>query len=318
MTQPIAEYPAEIKFSAPSRMILATDLTDGELLVPFAVAQAKPNHAHVTLVHAILPANAFPIDAGAVPYFDQSKLDHEGRLMLLGIAEQLQAQGVSCDVVLKHGFPAEVIAEEVKRTGATRVIMATHGRGKLGQLILGSVASEVLGSVDVPVFTVGPQALAFPTHLTPKRILHAVSLMGDYEKSAKIAVDLARTYGADLTLLHVLESGVEDTVNPGRTLTWAETALAALRPPHSEGMSATHIRVRSGDLVKEILAAAGETKADWLILGVDGTLPFLPFRNTTAYKVIAGAKCPVLTIRHEPYRTGHERVDEARVSSVIG
>jgi nucleotide-binding universal stress UspA family protein len=299
------------------RILVATDLTDGDHLVPYAVAQAKRDGAKVTLVHAILPANAFPIEPAAAPYFDQSMLAHEGRLMLLGIAEQIESQGVSCDVVLKHGFPTDIIREEINRTGATRLILGTHGRGKLGQLVLGSVANELLGSVDVPVFAVGPQAIAFPTHLAPKRILHAVSLMGDYKKSAEIAVDLARSYGAELTLLHVLESGVEDTVNPARTLTWAEKALVALKPMKQDGEQPIHTRVRSGDLVKEILTTANETNADWILLGVDGAPPFLPFRNSTAYKVIAAAKCPVLTTRHDHSRPARQNADDTYFSAMI-
>jgi hypothetical protein len=54
-----------------------------------------------------------------------------------------------------------------------------------------------------------------------------------------------------------------------------------------------------GRLVEEILSAANRTQADWIILGVDGDYPMWSLKDSTAYKVLAAATCPVFAVRHE-------------------
>ncbi len=67
--QPTNLSPSQIAaFVTPAHILVATDLTDGDFLVPHVVGQAKASGARVTLVHAILPANAFPMESGYAPY----------------------------------------------------------------------------------------------------------------------------------------------------------------------------------------------------------------------------------------------------------
>nr|PZN65394.1 MAG: universal stress protein [Pseudomonadota bacterium] len=49
------------------------------------------------------------------------------------------------------GLPAEVILREARRTRAAEIVMGTRGLGKLGGLLLGSVAMKVVQLADVPV-----------------------------------------------------------------------------------------------------------------------------------------------------------------------
>jgi nucleotide-binding universal stress UspA family protein len=57
-------------------------------------------------------------------------------------------------------------------------------------------------------------------------------------------------------------------------------------------------RAASGNLVEEVLRAAVATTADWIVLGVDEAA-FWRFRDSTAYRVMAAANCPVLAFRNE-------------------
>lgn len=305
-------------FISPARILVATDLTDGDYLVPHAVAQAKASNARVTLIHAILPTDTFPLEAGYVPYLDETVMEREVRVVLTDIARKIEREGILCDVSFKNGFPADVVRETIKTTDATRLIMGSHGRGKLGQLALGSVANQLLGSVAIPVFVVGPHALAAANHVVPRRILHPVSLVGNYRTSADLALALAQSYRAELTFLHVLDRDVEQTINPERTLTWAKNALMALAPK-SDGLALPiHARAVCGNLVQEILGAATQTSTDWIVIGVDGDVSSLQLRDSNAYKVIVAAKCGVLTIRHNPQGGEEENSREMHMAGVIG
>jgi hypothetical protein len=54
------------------------------------------------------------------------------------------------------GAPAAVIADTARDTVAQAVVMATHGRGGLTRLLLGSVATGLLQHSDVPLVLIHP------------------------------------------------------------------------------------------------------------------------------------------------------------------
>ncbi len=110
---------------------------------------------------------------------------------------------VDCQVVIRHGHPRDVVKELVTSLQAGRVVLGTHGRPSLKEVFLGSTADEILKSVEVPVWTVGPHGRPF-SHGQPQRILHPVSLSSGYEETAQLAMKLGEFYRAEVTLLHVL------------------------------------------------------------------------------------------------------------------
>ena len=293
--------------AAPDHILVATDLTDGDYLIPHVIAQAKASHAHVTLFHAIHPVDVLPLEVGVISHIDEAKIERDVRATLRGMAAQVQPHGIPCKISVRRDYPADAICAEIRKTGATRLIMGSHGRRKLAQLALGSVANQLLSCLDIPVFVVGPGAhdspehvLPEPEHMTPRRILHPVSFHGDFQKSIFLALDLAQVHSAELTLLHVVDPDVNDQINPERTLLWIEQALGALVPPAEELSFCVQTRAACGDVVEEVLLAAATTRADWIVLGVDADSPLWGLRNTTAYKVLAKARCPVLAFRHQP------------------
>jgi len=310
--------------AAPDHILVATDLTDGDYLIPHVVAQAKASNARVTLFHVIPPNDTLPMEAAAIPYIDQSKIYLDVRSILEEMAGVIKAQGIFCEVSMRQDYAADAICAEIGKTGANRLIMGTHGRRKLAQMALGSVANELLTRVDIPIFAVGPGAhggaehvIPQPEHVTPKNILHPVALGREYKRGVCLAFDLAQTYGAKLTLLHVLDPDLREQINPERKLAWAENALRALVPPAEELRFPVETRATSGDLVEEVLRAARATTADWIVLGVD-EVAYWRFRDSTAYKVMAAANCPVIAFRNEPcHKEETIRKEDHRFDGVI-
>jgi nucleotide-binding universal stress UspA family protein len=236
----------------------------------------------------------------------------------MGLKRQVEGFGVDCNTVCRHGFAGDIIREALGRTRATRIIVGTHGRGKLGQIALGSVTNDLLTSVNIPVFVVGPGARSAGRQSRPCRILHPVSFSGDYIESVRLALDLAQAYRAELVLLHVLDPDVRQSMNPARTISWAENALRALVPGSDDLIPAVHVSVTAGDLVKAILHAADETEADCIVVGATGAFPLFQFRDSAAYKVTATAHCPVLAIRHAPLRIGPAHEEDDRFAGISG
>jgi len=302
--------------AAPDRILVATDLTDTEWLLPHAVAQAKASGSQVTLVHALRPLDLVPMTPDTITSIDQVKILRDTRLTLMGIAQTIKAQGIECTAVVHRGNPLEVIAEEVDRTGATRVIAGTHGRGKLGQLVLGSVVHQLLDKLDIPIFAVGPNARN-AKHTTPHRVLHPVSFLGDYRDSVRLALDIAQTSRAELTLLHVLDADLDDTINPERTRKWAEEALSKLIPNAEYLIPPVHICVTTGDLADEINRISSQIGADWIVLGANASPRSLSLQETLAYKVLTMVNCPVLTLRHHPCQIERGNLEEIHFTSPL-
>jgi nucleotide-binding universal stress UspA family protein len=281
------------------RILVATDLNDDATLIPHAVAQAKKYGALVTLVHAIQPSETVPLQASGV-YISPAVLEDEIGQALKAMAKKVEADGVSCDWIARPGFAADVVQEVIESTGATRLIMATHGRGKLGQFLLGSVARQLLGRVGVPIFAVGPRCSSLASHTSPRRILHPVSMNGNYRRNVEIAIELARFHHAQLILQHVPDPDVESSISPGCTLAWAENLFAELLPGGAPaGVPDLQVSIAFGDRVRAIRDEAARTDADWIVVGVDEEPPQWSLSDCMAYRLLGACSCPVLAIRRE-------------------
>jgi nucleotide-binding universal stress UspA family protein len=84
----------------------------------------------------------------------QSYHHDEGMAALKPALAILESAGLGATAHVHVGTPAEVIAHVVDDLGADVVLMGTHGRGALVELLLGSVATGVVQAVRVPVMLV--------------------------------------------------------------------------------------------------------------------------------------------------------------------
>jgi len=282
----------------PDKILVATDLTDADYLVPHAIAQARACGAALTLLHVIPPGDALALDARAIPYEDAAAMAREAASALNQLSENIRQIGIPCDVLIVDGFPREQVAAIAREIGAGRILAGTHGRRHLRRFFLGSVAHEILRSAEVPVCTIGPQAHEASSFGAPRRILHPVSLCAGYEESARIAFDLAQFYRADITLLHVLSRDVKNQPDADRIVAWTQSEMQRIVPDEAPLWTHATIQVEIGDVVDEVLSVGAEISADLIILGVNSEVAFWPIRgDDTVYKIIAQAKSPVLSIR---------------------
>lgn len=284
-------------YAAPRKIVVATDMTDTEYLLPHAIAQAKSSGASLILVHAALPHESMPVETGAVPYYDPLRMDRDARLMLEDLARGVTDQGVECATAVRHGFVPDVIAEVVKNSGAGRLILGTHGRRGIRKFVLGSVARQLLEAIDVPVCTIGPRAHK-GTSGPLGAILHPVSLSGMHESSAALSLRMAQQFGAEVLLLHVIMPGPGVARDPGRAVNAASEQLNRLIPEGAQAFTRVQARIALGTVVSEILAAAEEIQAGLIVLGVHAPAhSWLPGTEPAAYKILVSAPCPVISLR---------------------
>ena len=79
-------------------------------------------------------------------------------------ASELRARGVQVDTeVVVDVQPARVILERARDLGCDLIVLATHGRGGLSRVVLGSTADKVVRGAHGPVLVVRP-----PSHPEPQ------------------------------------------------------------------------------------------------------------------------------------------------------
>ncbi|MGA7887054.1 MAG: universal stress protein [Acidobacteriaceae bacterium] len=303
------------EFAVPGKIAVATDLTDTEYLLPYAIAQAKASGASLILIHAVLPHESAPMEGGAAAYYDPLRMDRDARLLLEGLARDVRDQGIDCATAVRHGFVPDVISEVVRNSAAGRLILGTHGRRGLKKFVLGSVARQLLEAIEVPVCTVGPRAHK-GTMTQLETILHPVSLGGMHEASAALALGLGRQFCARVVLLHVVPPAPASNRDPGRAIEAAREQLHRLIPTDALPWTRVEVRAAHGTMVAEILAVAEETRAGLIVLGVHAPAhSWLPGTEPAAYKILVAAPCPVLSLRVNPPGLAIEAEHEASAIS---
>ncbi len=70
------------------------------------------------------------------------------------VVKFLARHGITPQVVYKVGQPGELIAKAASEGGFDMVMMGSHGHSALGNLVMGSVATQVLAHCTVPVLLV--------------------------------------------------------------------------------------------------------------------------------------------------------------------
>lgn len=78
----------------------------------------------------------------------------EAEKVLAPISKFLLRHGISAKSVAKPGVAGEVIAKTAASGKFDLVIMGSHGHSAIGNLVMGSVATQVLAHCKVPVLLV--------------------------------------------------------------------------------------------------------------------------------------------------------------------
>lgn len=107
--------------------------------------------ARLTLVHV---ADGFVARNQEQLGLDESVEMREDRAYLERRKAELVAEGFQVDTILACGEPTEHIVTIAEREGCDLIAMSTHGHRLIGDLIFGSVASEVRHRTDIPVLLV--------------------------------------------------------------------------------------------------------------------------------------------------------------------
>jgi nucleotide-binding universal stress UspA family protein len=80
--------------------------------------------------------------------------EEEGQRVIEPVTKYLKRHGVTANFIWKTGRPSELIAKTATEGKFDLVVMGSHGQGALMNLVMGSVATEVLAGCKVPVLII--------------------------------------------------------------------------------------------------------------------------------------------------------------------
>ena len=273
-------------------ILLAVDFSPAsETAVRYARAIARQCLSDVHTVHVNGPDcyHLLSPEAFRVAVRDRSAAQND----MVPLIESL-LEGLPNEVPLRHDGIWGVVADVVSRNNIDLLILGTHGRTGLSKFILGSVAEQIFRNVSCPVLTIGPEALCVREKLAFKNVLLASNL--DPRSAAPMYASwLCNEFQGTLTALHVADESNVESSSDKQTANQVE-AMVAL----DQRAGGPRIMIEHGEPGVVILEVVSSLCPDVIVLGArhpgqSGITGHLPW--STASRVIAGARCPVLTVR---------------------
>jgi len=285
-------------WSKPSTILFASEIPTNQKAFAFALAQAREFGASLILFHAFDTLVVAASDTSGVRYYDYAAATRAEKHQMEPLAQQVQKEGVRCEVVVRPGLAADQILAFAREREIDRIVMGTHSPGPIGKLLVGSVAEAVLRTAKVPVFIVGPEVVdGSYCNFATRTILCAASLHEASKVVVAFAAEMAAQHNARLVLQHVIRPQERAEILAGRTLDEIEKDLMLLVPPKLHHKIAIQTIVVPGDPTEELLYQSNAQQADLIVLGAQGASAFAAItRHGVVYKVLAHAHCPVMTM----------------------
>ncbi len=218
-------------------------------------------------------------------------------LVLEELRERLAADGIPATSRVAVGEPAKRIAQIAEESGASLIALSTHGASGVMRALRGSVAEEVLSIAPTPVLLANPFALRETEELPIRKIVVALDGSRRSARALPIAAEIARLYGAELVLLHVVDLSwchYPEVARP-HEIVQAEECLAR-ELEHLDVRARS--RVVEGPAAEKILEAVETEQADLLALASHGRSGVARwYYGSVAEPVVRKASCPILVVR---------------------
>ena len=276
------------------RILVATDLSATSApLAPIAVALAKRFDSELVFAH-VVPAQQMPTEAAA---FTPDMTEEAAKRRMAELLRSTAVQELNVHGRLRAGDAAEQIAALATSESFDLVITGTHGRLGFRHFLIGSVCEEIFRRVRCPVLTVGPHVPNIQEPTAIRKVLFPTDLSPESLGALPYACSIASEFDAQVLLLHVLPR--ETSANPEtRELTKPlQARMKELADPIICPSCRPEYLIESGSEAETIQAVAREQGAGLIVLGVRHGSPAASLQSTIAYKTVADAHCPVLTVR---------------------
>ncbi|MBZ5532960.1 MAG: universal stress protein [Acidobacteriia bacterium] len=273
-------------------ILFATDFSEASLTaLPHASAVARAFAATLHLCH-IEPAAPFSSGVSDPRLYEAAGKNATAQLVALRDLPVLK--GMKPALVLGEGNLKDELLKIVANNHIDLLVAGTRGRTGLRKMLLGSVLEEICRVATCPILTVGP-GTTFDAEAPFKSILYPTNLSELSKKALPYIALLARQYGSSVTVLHVVPEG-EATTSDEKS--FRETVAKKMSNTFGPALAEFHpeFEVAFGSTAETVLRVAEEKKVSLVALGIRNAFRPGVLRARTAYRIMAGAPCPVLTV----------------------
>jgi nucleotide-binding universal stress UspA family protein len=296
------------------RILVPTDFSQpSQCALNHATELARKFDAELILTHVRTPYADDP-NRPEYHFFDEGRYSAFVSEQLTRTSEGIGSERAVKTVVGRDVSPANGILRIADENQVELIVMGTHGRTGLGHFFLGSVAERVVRHAQVPVMTVSSKREKYRDNPRYRRILASYDFSAHSKEAACRARDLAALYGAQLSVLYV----IEQEIHPGYFDIWkvsvksempeiaqeARKSLLNVLGEHGLDDVSVFVEVGQGDgrVHTDITRFAADHEIDLIVMGTYGLsgIEHMLLGSTTE-RVIRIAPCPVLTF-HLPDR----------------
>jgi nucleotide-binding universal stress UspA family protein len=232
----------------------------------------------------------------------------ERKLILDGTLRELRHQ-----TIIREGDVWEQLESVLRHERIDLIVVGTHSRTGVMKLVMGSVAEQIFRHAFCPVLTVGPHC-PFEPELPPPKEPRPLLFPTDFSESSlaalPYAISIANQAKAQLVLVHLLSRvpAVDGprwyTAEDVKHLRKEAQIVASQKLEQLTANAGLEIKplcmAKIAEPTEGILLAARILHVSNIIMGLHrkGRIDLashLPW--STAYDVVCGADCPVLTVR---------------------
>ena len=280
----------------PYEIVVPTDFSSGSArAMAFALALGGDG-SRVTAVHAVDPfAYRFGPQESSGP-----KKKQAWALAQNSMTRWLREGEFSgFDSIVIEGDPAPAIIEFAVAKDADLVVLGTSARRHAARLLLGSVAEEIFRELNCPLVVFGPKArlpkrrklalLVFATNLEP----HSLAALAQLSK-------FSNRFRSNVAVIRALSRYVKASGERNRLRKETRERFEAVADLNLKKRT-KEIAIAFAPPVKAITNFAHRLGAGAIVMGIrragqlSRAATHIPW--TLAHRVIAEARCPVITIR---------------------
>jgi len=289
----------------PIRILCPTDMSDlSRIAVRCALAWAKRFGAKAFVLAARelgLPPRYFTAEQIATLTRQAEQAEDQVRADLEKWVQGIGVPDTPFEAVVGPGPADRAILRAIEVVRPDLVVMGTHGRSGYNRFLMGSTTEKVIREIPVPLLTVreGCRRLALgpagAVHLDIRRILCAADDPKAPAANLAAVAELARAWGATVTVLHSLEVPRWLATVPAGAREETERHLKQLVVSHAADVRA-NVVVTEGPAYQRILEQAAREETDLIVVGGRRPGTDLPVFGSTAIRVMRHAPCPVLAL----------------------
>lgn len=282
-------------------ILFTTDFSESSRhALPFATALARHYGADLSLTHVVeqIPMSSVPMD---VMPSDTDRAREQGEHRMSEFLRNPELEGLRTTTIVETGFLWPIVADLVHERHVDLIILGTHGRGAMKRLLLGSAAEEIFRHAACPVLTIGPHVdITRARNQRLETILFSTDFSTGSAHALDYALKLTHEHNAQLLMIHVVHASAIPFDITDDFVADSEAQLKDMIPaddmPEKPPLFLTLLGVPS----EQVLSFAERENVDLIVMGMHkGTELSSHWPNEFAAKVIAGAKCPVLSVRGE-------------------